>query len=51
MVAGVRRRRARAPPPGDYFDNAESLEKRRRKDVRMNTEVRRVKETSKKSPR
>jgi hypothetical protein len=29
---------------GDYFDNAESLEQRRRSDVRMNTEVRRVQE-------
>ena len=27
---------------GDYFDNAKGLEQRRRKDVRMNTEVRRV---------
>jgi 4-hydroxy-3-polyprenylbenzoate decarboxylase len=30
---------------GDYLDNAAQLEKRRRKDVRMNTEVRNVKET------
>jgi hypothetical protein len=29
---------------GDYFDNAESLEARRRSDVAMNTEVRRVDE-------
>ena len=29
---------------GDYFDNAESLEQRRRSDVGMNTEVRRVDE-------
>jgi len=29
---------------GDYFDNAKLLEGRRRKDVRMNTEVRNVKE-------
>ena len=29
---------------GDYFENGKGLEKRRRKDVRMNTEVRRVKE-------
>ena len=29
---------------GDYFDNAEALELRRRSDVRMNTEVRRVDE-------
>jgi 4-hydroxy-3-polyprenylbenzoate decarboxylase len=40
---------------GDYFENAKGLEQRRRKDVRMNTEVRRVKEQSpksrKKSPR
>jgi len=40
---------------GDYFDNAESLEKRRRSDVGMNTEVRRVDESKpgprKKSPR
>jgi 4-hydroxy-3-polyprenylbenzoate decarboxylase len=27
---------------GNYFDNAESLEQRRRSDVRMNTEVRRA---------
>ena len=36
---------------GDYLDNAKGLEKRRRKDVRMNTEVRRVKQKTKKSPR
>jgi len=36
---------------GDYLDNAKELEQRRRKDVRMNTEVRRVKEKTKKSPR
>ena len=36
---------------GDYLDNAKGLEQRRRKDVRMNTEVRRVKEKTKKSPR
>src|SRR6185312_10737927 len=35
---------------GDYFANAESLEARRRSDVGMNTEVRRVDE-SKPSPR
>jgi UbiD family decarboxylase len=35
---------------GDYFDNAESLERRRRSDVAMNTEVRRVDE-SKPSPK
>jgi 4-hydroxy-3-polyprenylbenzoate decarboxylase len=35
---------------GDYLDNAESLEQRRRSDVGMNTEVRRVDE-SKPSPR
>jgi hypothetical protein len=29
---------------GDYFATGEALAKRRRKDVRMNTEVRRVKE-------
>jgi 4-hydroxy-3-polyprenylbenzoate decarboxylase len=29
---------------GDYFATAKSLKKRRRKDVRMNTEVRNVKE-------
>src|SRR5207344_2410323 len=29
---------------GEYLDNAKGLEQRRRKDVRMNTEVRRVKE-------
>jgi 4-hydroxy-3-polyprenylbenzoate decarboxylase len=31
---------------GDYLDNATALEKRRRKDVAMNTEVRRVNERS-----
>jgi 4-hydroxy-3-polyprenylbenzoate decarboxylase len=31
---------------GDYLDNAKALEKRRRKDVAMNTEVRRVDERS-----
>ena len=40
---------------GDYLDNAESLEQRRRKDVGMNTEVRRVEESApkprKKPPR
>jgi 3-polyprenyl-4-hydroxybenzoate decarboxylase len=30
---------------GDYFDSAKDLEKRRRKDVRMNTEVRHVKQS------
>ena len=30
---------------GEYFDNAKALEQRRRKDVRMNTEVRHVKES------
>jgi 3-polyprenyl-4-hydroxybenzoate decarboxylase len=34
---------------GEYFDTAKLLEKRRRKDVRMNTEVRNVKERIKKS--
>src|SRR5215203_2869644 len=34
---------------GDYLDNAKGLEQRRRKDVRMNTEVRRVKEKKPKS--
>jgi 4-hydroxy-3-polyprenylbenzoate decarboxylase len=29
---------------GDYLDNGKGLEARRRKDVRMNTEVRRVNE-------
>jgi len=29
---------------GDYFDSAKALEARRRKDLRMNTEVRSVKE-------
>jgi 4-hydroxy-3-polyprenylbenzoate decarboxylase len=29
---------------GDYFETAKSLKERRRKDVRMNTEVRNVKE-------
>src|SRR5262249_5961173 len=29
---------------GDYFETGKQLEKRRRKDVAMNTEVRRVKE-------
>jgi 4-hydroxy-3-polyprenylbenzoate decarboxylase len=33
---------------GDYLDTAKSLEKRRRKDVRMNTEVRTVKESARK---
>jgi 4-hydroxy-3-polyprenylbenzoate decarboxylase len=36
---------------GDSLDNAKDLEKRRRKDVRMNTEVRRVKEKPAKPPR
>ena len=31
---------------GDYMDNAESLEARRRSDVGMNTEVRRVDESA-----
>jgi 3-polyprenyl-4-hydroxybenzoate decarboxylase len=34
---------------GDYLDNADSLEQRRRSDVGMNTEVRRVKELPPKS--
>ena len=34
---------------GDYFENADGLEARRRKDVGMNTEVRRVKEQTPKS--
>ena len=34
---------------GDYLENADGLEARRRKDVRMNTEVRRVKEQKPKS--
>ncbi len=33
---------------GDYFETGELLVKRRRKDVRMNTEVRDVQEPSKK---
>src|SRR3954466_10891031 len=36
---------------GDYMDNAESLEARRRSDVGMNTEVRRVDEHRPKSPK
>jgi 4-hydroxy-3-polyprenylbenzoate decarboxylase len=35
---------AEAATRGDYLDNAKALEKRRRKDVAMNTEVRRVQE-------
>ena len=35
---------------GDYFDNAESLQARRRSDVGMNTEVRRVDESAPKGP-
>jgi 4-hydroxy-3-polyprenylbenzoate decarboxylase len=38
---------AQAATRGDYLDNAKALEKRRRKDVAMNTEVRRVKERAK----
>ena len=34
---------------GDYLDNAEMLEQRRRSDVGMNTEVRRVDESAPKS--
>jgi 4-hydroxy-3-polyprenylbenzoate decarboxylase len=34
---------------GDYLENAAGLEARRRNDVRMNTEVRRVKEQKPKS--
>jgi 4-hydroxy-3-polyprenylbenzoate decarboxylase len=34
---------------GDYLENAKGLEARRRNDVRMNTEVRRVKEQKPKS--
>jgi UbiD family decarboxylase len=34
---------------GDYFETGKQLEKRRRKDVRMNTEVRNVKERKSKS--
>jgi 4-hydroxy-3-polyprenylbenzoate decarboxylase len=37
---------AEAATRGDYLNNANALEKRRRKDVAMNTEVRRVKERS-----
>ena len=33
---------------GDYLDNAQSLEQRRRRDVRMNTEVRNVQESESK---
>jgi UbiD family decarboxylase len=33
---------------GDYFDSAKGLEARRRSDVRMNTEVRNVRETARK---
>jgi UbiD family decarboxylase len=36
---------------GDYFENADGLEARRRKDVGMNTEVRRVTEHRPKSPK
>jgi 4-hydroxy-3-polyprenylbenzoate decarboxylase len=36
---------------GDYFDNAESLERRRRSDVGMNTEVRRVDESKPSRPK
>jgi 4-hydroxy-3-polyprenylbenzoate decarboxylase len=36
---------------GDYLENAPELERRRRKDVRMNTEVRNVKETAPKAKR
>jgi 4-hydroxy-3-polyprenylbenzoate decarboxylase len=36
---------AEAATRGDYFDNAEPLERRRRSDVAMNTEVRRVNES------
>src|SRR5262249_47103590 len=49
---------AKRATDGDYLDNAESLERRRRSDVGMNTEVRRVDESrpdakakKKKSPR
>ncbi|MGB5081815.1 MAG: UbiD family decarboxylase, partial [Burkholderiales bacterium] len=34
---------------GDYFETGKSLVKRRRKDVRMNTEVRDLKEPGKRS--
>ena len=37
---------AEAATRGDYFTTAAALEKRRRKDVRMNTEVRHVKESA-----
>ena len=46
MVAGARPKAERATR-GDYFAASKKLEKRRRKDVRMNTEVRRVDETVK----
>ena len=36
---------------GDYLDNGPALKRRRRKDVRMNTEVRNVKETAPKAKR
>ena len=46
---GVRRHGGQRATRGDYFDNAESLEQRRRKDVGMNTEVRRVDESARKA--
>jgi 4-hydroxy-3-polyprenylbenzoate decarboxylase len=36
---------------GDYFDNDESLKARRRSDLRMNTEVRRVEEKRNSRPK
>ena len=48
MGPGVRRD-GRARHRGDYLDNADSLEQRRRSDVGMNTEVRRVDESAPKS--
>ena len=39
---------ARRATRGDYFETGKLLEKRRRKDVRMNTEVRNVKERASK---
>ena len=43
MVARASTPPPSAPPRGDYFATGKRMEKRRRKDVRMNTEVRHVK--------
>jgi len=40
---------ARSATRGDYFETGRQLEKRRRRDVRMNAEVRHVKERTPKS--